>query len=148
MWRLVENFGISVEPTFSSDFPEAAVSGANASKRRRSAAPSSIPPMWTVDEDWHVCQAICKGIEGQEWERLYCKYVEMHTGQQSQDEGFVDVERRRNKWESALRSSGGRQFASGATVRQALWEAHMQSPTAAQEEALRRTDAHASVTRS
>ena len=33
------------------------------------------PPL--VDADWHAfCQAICKGIEGEEWEDLYCHYGE------------------------------------------------------------------------
>ena len=39
--------------------------------------------------------------------------------------------------------SSERQIASRATMRQALWEAHMQSPTAALEEVLRRTEAGA-----
>ena len=34
------------------------------------------PPL--TDADWHaLCQAIYKGIEGQEWEELYCHYREM-----------------------------------------------------------------------
>ena len=35
------------------------------------------PPL--VDAaDWHACcQAICKGIEGKEWEELYCHFREM-----------------------------------------------------------------------
>ena len=32
-----------------------------------------------MDEDWHAgCQAISKGVEGAEWEKLYCKFVEMN----------------------------------------------------------------------
>ena len=32
-----------------------------------------------VDEDWHaVCQAIFNGIDGEEWERMHCKYIEIH----------------------------------------------------------------------
>ena len=34
------------------------------------------PPL--VDADWHAfCQAIYEGIEGKEWEDLYCQYREM-----------------------------------------------------------------------
>ena len=34
------------------------------------------PPL--VDADWHAfCQTIYKGIEGEEWEELYCHYREM-----------------------------------------------------------------------
>ena len=37
------------------------------------------PPL--VDADWHAfCQAICKGIEGKEWEDLYFHYREMSKG--------------------------------------------------------------------
>ena len=36
---------------------------------------------WTpspVHEDWHaVCRAICKGVDGEEWEKLCHKYVEI-----------------------------------------------------------------------
>ena len=57
------------------------------------------------DEDWHaVCQAIDKGTEGEEWERLHFKYVEVHEGGQhseagphSHGKGFVEVERRKDK---------------------------------------------------
>ena len=36
-----------------------------------------MPPV--VDEDWHaICQAIHKGVEGSEWETMYCNYKEMH----------------------------------------------------------------------
>ena len=32
-----------------------------------------------VDEDWHAsCQAIFRGVDGEKWERLYHKYVELH----------------------------------------------------------------------
>ena len=35
------------------------------------------PPL--VDEDWHaVRQAICKGVEGADWEKLYYKFVDMN----------------------------------------------------------------------
>ena len=31
-----------------------------------------------VDADWHAfCQAMFKGIEGKEWEELYCHFREM-----------------------------------------------------------------------
>ena len=36
----------------------------------------SGPPL--VDEDWHACQVIYKGVEEAEWENLYYMYVEMH----------------------------------------------------------------------
>ena len=33
-----------------------------------------------ADEDWHaICQAICRGIEGAEWENLHYKFVEMNN---------------------------------------------------------------------
>ena len=32
-----------------------------------------------MGEDWHaVFQAICRGVEGVEWELSYCKFVEMN----------------------------------------------------------------------
>ena len=32
-----------------------------------------------VDEDWHaMCQAMCAGGEGAEWENMHYKYVELH----------------------------------------------------------------------
>ena len=35
------------------------------------------PPL--VDEDWRaICQAIFKGTEGEEWERMYHKFFEIH----------------------------------------------------------------------
>ena len=40
-----------------------------------------------VHEDWHaICQAIFKGIEGEEWERLFLEYVETQFGQHSPSE--------------------------------------------------------------
>ena len=36
-------------------------------------------PRPLVDEDWHaICQAIFKGTEGEEWERMYYKFFEIH----------------------------------------------------------------------
>ena len=33
-----------------------------------------------ADGDWHaICLAIYKGVEGAEWETIYCKYVELST---------------------------------------------------------------------
>ena len=38
-----------------------------------------------ADADWHAfCQAIYKGIEGEEWEELYCHNREMSRGNRSQ----------------------------------------------------------------
>ena len=32
-----------------------------------------------VDDDWHaICVVVYKGVEGAEWESLYCKFVEMN----------------------------------------------------------------------
>ena len=73
------------------DVPEAAVrEGADELTLRRGdqlRVLSSIPPRWwTVDGDrrwWRrigtpFVQAIYKGSESEEWERLYCTYVDMH----------------------------------------------------------------------
>ena len=36
------------------------------------------PPL--VDEDWHaMCPAICKGVEGAQWENLCYEFVEMNN---------------------------------------------------------------------
>ena len=41
-----------------------------------------------MDEDWHaVCQAIFYGIEGQEWEHMYHKYVEIGKASEHQSQG-------------------------------------------------------------
>ena len=54
----------------------------------------SGPP---VDEDWHaVCQAIYKGIERAEWEKLYNMLVEMHKA--------VNVRRETGEGRRILRS--------------------------------------------
>ena len=79
-----------VEPKFSVDRPEAATreeAGEFALRRgdegglRTFTDTTNVgdnrwgPPL--VDEDWHgICQAILKGIEGEEWEQLYYEHVE------------------------------------------------------------------------
>ena len=76
-----------VKPKFTTDFPEAvAREGADELTLRaheEGALRSFIdttnvgdkrwePPL--VDEDWHaICQAIYMGVEGAEWETMYCK---------------------------------------------------------------------------
>ena len=37
-----------------------------------------------VLEDWHaICQAVCKGVQGPEWEKMYYKFVETQVEPQS-----------------------------------------------------------------
>ena len=93
-----------------------------------------------------VCQAIYKGIKGAAWENLCYKYVELlkalnlkKAGHQQESKSAVVNERRQDNWRSYDRSSE-RQLESETSVRRALWEAHMKSPTAALERALGRTE--------
>ena len=39
-----------------------------------------------VDDDWlAICQAIYKGVEGPEWEAMYCQYKELHQAAKSKN---------------------------------------------------------------
>ena len=41
-----------------------------------------------VDEDWHaICQTICKGVEGSEWEAMYYQYKDLHQAVESKKSG-------------------------------------------------------------
>ena len=89
------------------------------------------PPL--VDEDWHaICQAIYKGVVGPEWENMYNKNVEMHTAVNLKKPGtnknakmLWALKDAYEKGENNCDPSSERQIESGASVRQALWEAHM-----------------------
>ena len=73
-----------------------------------------------------VVLPVCRSAEGGQ-----------HSGNESQGKDLVDV-----KGSEDERSSE-RQNVSGATVRQALWEAHLQSPMSSLEQSLKRTEAGA-----
>ena len=65
------------------------------------------PPL--VDADWHAfCQAIYKGIEGEEWEELCCHYRELSqaTGAQSR----VRVKKAKAFWAMKRLGIGVRNF--------------------------------------
>ena len=51
-------------------------------RREEEGMPRTFDSRWKsplVDEEWHaICQAIYKGVEGQEWDVKYYKYAEMH----------------------------------------------------------------------
>ena len=71
------------KPQFSEAFPEAVSEGADELTLRAGKVASLRTFIDTkhtelVDTDWHAfCQAIYKGIEGQEWEALYYYYKEL-----------------------------------------------------------------------
>ena len=99
-----------------------------------------------VDEDWHaVCQAIHKDVEEQR-EVVYHKYVEMHKAinlkKSSGSKKAIALWSMRDAKANgeAYYDRGGEHVENSSAVRQALWEAHVKSPTAALEEALRRTE--------
>ena len=60
-----------------------------------------------VDEDWHaVCPAICKGTEGEDCQRLFCKYAEMNKAvnfQQRADKQCGKSRIRKGKWKRKVR---------------------------------------------
>ena len=90
-----------------------------------------------VDEDRQaVCQAMKKGNDGEECERLFYKYAETHQA--------VNIRKPGNSHNAKAQ----RMLRDAKTKEEVyhdwsdkLWEAHVQSPTAALEEALRRTEA-------
>ena len=82
-----------VKPKFTTDFPEAVVREGADEQTLRADGEGALrtfidttnvgdkkrwePPL--VDEDWHaVCQAIFQGVEGSQWETMFCKYVDLH----------------------------------------------------------------------
>ena len=101
------------------------------------------PRMW----EWHaICQDVYKGVEGPEWENLNYKFVEMNKAVNLEKRGVN--KKPRALWSITYAKASGeayydqsceRRIENRASVRHALWEAHMSSPTAAME-ALRRTE--------
>ena len=60
-----------------------------------------------MDEDGHaICQAIFKGMEGEEWERLCYMHVEMLKAVNIRQPSTRPLEAKRSKgeWRSILRS--------------------------------------------
>ena len=82
------------------------------------------PPL--VDEGWHaICPASFEGIDGEEWENMYYKCVEL--GKADQDLVGGERNKGRTKRNTTIREQ----------VRQATWEKHLQSRVSALEEASR-----------
>ena len=100
-----------------------------------------------MDEDWHAsCPGMFQGIGGEEWGRLCNKNVEVHTvnirkpGNNHKTKALWVLRDAKTNGEAYYDRSSERQMVSGTSVGPALWNAHKQSPTAALEEAFRRTE--------
>ena len=158
-WRLGENIGVTLGggTKFNTDFPEAAIrEGAELTLRRGEeryglSAPSPTPPMWgtmgTVTGGRGLARrwpgGLTRALKARR-ERSWChKNAEMREAVDVRQPG--NHHKARACWmlrdaktdgEAHCERSGGRQNEGRATVRQALWEAHVQSPTAALEEAV------------
>ena len=100
------------------------------------------PPL--VDADWHaLCQAIYTGIEGKEWEELYCHYRDMSkaTGAKKPNESEqakalwamkADWDRGEESYDPARKEH----ILGKKKKRLDLWEEHLKDPIAALAKAL------------
>ena len=101
----------------------------------------------SLDEDWHIiCQAIYKSVEGLEWV-MYYKYMEMHKNVNlrkpmiNKKAGVLwALKNAKENGQDYHDQSSERQIERRSLVRQASWEAHVISPTAALEDSLRCTE--------
>ena len=89
------------------------------------------PPL--VDYDWYAfCQALCKGIEGEDWEEMYESYKEMSRAvgvKKSQEvqkaKAFWKMKAAKDRKEAFLRSGSQRQRFLRSTMR---LEEHLKDP--------------------
>ena len=100
-----------------------------------------------MDEDWHaICQAIYKGVERAEREKLHCKFEDRNKAinvlppvWESQDQKTLwKIRQAKEKEDACYDQDSEQQIVSRETVRQTLWDKHLQNPTMARDEALRR----------
>ena len=100
-----------------------------------------------MDEEWHaVCQAICRGVEGAKWEKLYYKFVDMnktvHVRHRSGNSRANLLWNARDAAETEVTHTTIRtiklKIVNQSAVRHELWVQHLQNPTLALDEAFRR----------
>ena len=96
-----------------------------------------------MDEDWHaICQAMYKGVEGEEWERMYHNYKELHQAAKFLKPG--ESKKAKALW--SLKEADFHDLGSVQKIQTRLqltldlWAIHLKSPTAALAGALRRTE--------
>ena len=98
-----------------------------------------------VDADWHgLCQAIYKGIEGDEWEELYLSLQRVETRRQEPKKPS-ESEKAKALWAVKAARDGSEEFCDPARkediqgrtkTRLGLWEEHLKDLVAALAKAL------------
>ena len=102
-----------------------------------------MPPL--VDADWHAfCQAIYKGIGGEEWEELYCHNREMSrvTGAKNhvrvkKQEPFWAMKAGKDREEVYSYPARTENILGRKKTRLELWEEHFKDPIIALDKALK-----------
>ena len=83
------------------------------------------PPL--VDEDWHaMCPAICKGVEGAQWEKMCYKFVEMNNEENvRRAKAHWKIRDARERGDAHYDQTSEQHIVNRDAVRQDLWNKHV-----------------------
>ena len=141
-----------VKPEFTTDFPEAVVrEGADELTLRAEVEGMLRTFIFSTNgshRSWmRICQAIVQGVDGEEWETMYYKYIGLH--QAVECEKYPENKKAKALWSLTEAKDKGVNFDALGSVhtipgrtqaRLDLWAIHRKGPTAALANALERAE--------
>ena len=94
-----------------------------------------------------ICQAIYNGVEGAEWEILFCRFVEMnkevnvhHPSGSSRARTFWKIRGAKVRGDANYDQTSEQRIVNREAVRQELWNKHLLNTALTLTEALRRVE--------